>query len=184
MENQTTELKILKDVIEKLHSANLSYMLTGSFALGYYAQPRMTRDMDIVLAVKEIEVESVFKLFKDDYYISNTAVKNAVDKKTMFNIIHNNTLIKIDFIIKKQEEYRELEFERRKKIDFLGLEVFIVSKEDLIISKLLWSKDSKSELQFRDIKNLVSGDFDKVYVGKWINKLGLANIWEEINERY
>lgn len=178
--NQTTEIKVLRDVVEKLHSAGLPYMLTGSFALGYYAQPRMTRDVDIVLAVKEKDIETLVRFFDKDYYISEAAVNGAVKHNTMFNIIHNKSFIKIDFIVKKNEEYRGLEFERRQKVDFMGLDVFIVSKEDLILSKMLWAKDSKSELQFRDIKNLITSSFDKAYLDEWIKKLGLEGIWAEI----
>ena len=128
MTDNTTEIKILRDVIDKLDSTGITYMLTGSFALGYYAQPRMTRDVDIVLAVKEQNIKALISSFERDYYISESAVSSAIKNNTMFNIIHYQDLIKIDFIVKKKGEYRDLEFERRQKIDFLGLDVFILSR--------------------------------------------------------
>ena len=47
----TTELDVLNRVSEGLSAQSLPFMLTGSFALAYYATPRMTRDLDIVVAL-------------------------------------------------------------------------------------------------------------------------------------
>jgi hypothetical protein len=65
-------------------------------------------------------------------------------------------VIKVDFIVRKQDEYRRVEFERRQKVAILDFTTCIVSKEDLIISKLWWAKDSHSELQLGDVKNLLA----------------------------
>ena len=62
--------------------------------------------------------------------------------------------------MRKSSEYRRLEFDRRQKIQILDFATWIVSKEDLIISKLFWAKDSHSELQLRDVKNLLATGFD------------------------
>ena len=54
-----------------------------------------------------------------------------------------------------------------------------MSKEDLIISKLIWTKDSHSELQLRDVKNLAATGYDTVYVEHWTGELGLTTLWQE-----
>ena len=46
----TPELKTMRDMVERLESAGIDYMLTGSMALNCYATPRMTRDVDLVVA--------------------------------------------------------------------------------------------------------------------------------------
>jgi hypothetical protein len=168
-----TELDILKDVAEKLETINVSYMLTGSFAMMYYAQPRMTRDIDIVLELDKAQAGSFISVFKDEYYISPDAVKDSIENSFMFNIIHNESLIKVDCIIRKPEQYRIVEFNRKIKVQFSGIQFYIVSKEDLILSKLVWAKDSESELQARDIKSLLTTEYDKDYLISWAKKLGL-----------
>jgi len=50
----------------------------------------------------------------------------------------------------------------------------------LILSKLFWAKDSHSELQLRDVKNLVAAGCDRAYIERWTAELGLANLWKEI----
>ncbi|HNE56526.1 MAG TPA: hypothetical protein PK079_25410, partial [Leptospiraceae bacterium] len=57
---------------------------------------------------------------------------------------------------------------------------FIISKEDLIIQKVLWSRESFSEMQFRDVRNLTRLDYNKLYVEEWIKKLNLEETWNKI----
>ena len=154
-------------------------MLTGSMAMNFYAQPRMTRDIDIILAVDSDQADSLLKLFETDYYISREALAASIAQKSMFNIIHNETVIKVDLIIKKDSEYRTTEFGRRARALIDGFSVWIVSKEDLMLSKLLWAKDSHSELQFRDIRNLARTPYDAHYLENWTARLGLVRLFEE-----
>jgi len=171
------ELKIFRDVIEKLNNNNIPYMISGSVAMNYYTTPRMTRDIDIIIEIKNIK--AFYETFKKDYYINQEMVSTAVKYQQMFNIIHLKEVIKIDFIIKKNTEYRETEFERRKKVEIDGTNFYIVSIEDLIISKLLWGKDSRSELQIRDVKNLLKEKSDKGYIDCWVKKLHIDSFYQE-----
>jgi hypothetical protein len=88
-------------------------------------------------------------------------------------------VIKVDFIVRKQDEYRRVEFERRQKVSILDFTTYIVSKEDLIISKLLWAKDSHSELQLNDVKNLLATGYDTSYLERWTRELGLNNLLQQ-----
>ena len=174
------ELDIVRDVSQRLDGANIGYMLTGSMAMNYYAQPRMTRDIDVVVALRPIDAERVVKLFSPDYYVSRDAVDSSIAQQSLFNLIHNESVIKVDCIVRKQNEYRLNEFNRRQRIKIQDFETWIVSKEDLILSKLFWAKDSHSELQLRDVKNLTSTGCDRDYIERWTDALGLTNLWKEI----
>jgi hypothetical protein len=174
------ELDIVRDVSHLLDAAGIGYMLTGSMAMNYYAQPRMTRDIDIVVALRREDAERMVKLFSPDYYISREAVDSSIAHQSLFNLIHNESVIKVDCIVRKQNEYRLNEFNRRHRIKIQGFETWIVSKEDLILSKLFWAKDSRSEVQLRDVKNLVGTGCDRAYIERWTAELGLANLWQEI----
>src|SRR6267378_6671828 len=168
-----TELDILRDVTQRFDKAGIQYMLTGSFALNYYAEPRMTRDIDIVVALTPEDADSVVALFEDDYYVPRNAVVRAITNQTLFNIIHSESIFKVDCIVRKNTEYRRLEFERRQQVEVDEIKIWIVSKEDLIISKLYWAKDSSSEFQLRDVKNLLKSGYDTVYLKTWTKKLEL-----------
>jgi len=129
-----TELDILKDVTNKFDQLDIHYMLTGSLAMSYYSQPRMTRDIDLVVNIHPDKISQLEMLFIPDYYLSVDSIKDAVDNEFIFNLIHNESFIKVDCIVRKNQEYRIIEFERRKKIKLADFDIYIVSKEDLIIS--------------------------------------------------
>ena len=175
------ELDIVRDVSMRLEQARIAYMLTGSMAMNYYAQPRMTRDIDLVVALTPQDTDTVVRLFTPDYYVSRDAVRSSIADESLFNLIHQESVIKVDCIIRKSTPYRRAEFERRQRITIEDFSIWITSKEDLIISKLWWAKDSHSELQLRDVKNLADTGCDRAYVARWTQELGLSNLWRECN---
>ena len=172
------ELDILRDVAAQLDGAEIPYMLTGSVAMSFYAQPRMTRDIDVVIDVATPDAERLAALFEPDYYVSPEAVHEAVRRRSLFNVIHHATLVKVDFVVRKEEPYRLVEFGRRRRVRLEEAEVSIVSKEDLILSKLWWAKDSRSELQLRDVRNLLATGYDEAYLRHWIAELELTELAE------
>lgn len=175
------ELDILKQVCRQLDAHDIPYMLTGSFAANFYAVPRMTRDIDIVIAIQTKEADKIFRIFKNDFYVDRNSIDDAIEYRNMFNIIHNEYAFKIDFIIRKDSEYRLVEFTRRKRIQLEDVLIWIVSPEDLIISKLYWAKDSLSEMQIKDVKNLLSTilKLDHDYILKWVDQLNLTVIYDK-----
>ena len=173
------ELDIVRDVSARLDGASIGYMLTGSMAMNYYAQPRMTRDIDVVVALRAGDAGRVVELFRLDYYVSREAVDDSIAHQSLFNLIHNESVIKVDCIVRKQTPYRLAEFDRRQRIRIQDFETWIVSKEDLVLSKLFWAKASRSELQLRDVKNLVSTGCDRAYIERWTADLDLTGLWQE-----
>lgn len=173
------EIDIVRDISQKFEQAHFPYMLTGSLAMNYYAQPRMTRDIDVVIAIGPDDVERVAALFRSDYYVSEQSIRESLVHTSIFNLIHQESVIKVDCIIRKNSEYRRAEFERRQKISIRDFTTFIVSKEDLIISKLSWAKDSHSEMQLADVRNLLATGYDAVYLERWTRELELVNLFNE-----
>ncbi len=173
------EIDVIRDFSGKFDLAGIQFMLTGSMAMNYYAVSRMTRDIDVVVAIGAAEAPSISRLFATEYYVSEEAVREAVLHESMFNLIHLASVIKVDCIVRKDTEYRRAEFQRRQRIMLRDFPTWITSKEDLIISKLFWAKDSHSELQLRDVKNLLAAGFDVAYVDKWTKLLGVDKLLKE-----
>ncbi|MEY2488378.1 MAG: hypothetical protein QOC70_320 [Verrucomicrobiota bacterium] len=173
------ELDIVRDVSTRLDGAGIAYMLTGSMAMNYYAQPRMTRDIDVVVALTPADAGKVVALFSRDYYVSEDAVRESIAGESIFNLIHNESVIKVDCIVRKNTPYRRGEFDRRKQIRIDDFSTWIASKEDLIISKLFWAKDTGSEIQLGDVRNLAATGCDVTYIESWTGELGLTNLWQQ-----
>ena len=173
------QLKVLEVVIQILDMNNIAYMLTGSLAMGLYAEPRMTRDIDIVVSIQNISPIQFSILFKEIFYVDDIAIQLALEHEKMFNMIHHEFGVKIDFIILKDNLFEQNKFHNKQKIKINGFTCNVISKDDLIIQKLYWSKSSFSEFQLRDIRNLLKSGYDKAYLYEWIETLGLHSIWKE-----
>lgn len=175
------ELAVLKEVARRLDETGIAYMVTGSTAANFYAVPRMTRDIDIVVELSERDIGKFIQAFENDHYIEPNTVRDAVKNKRMFNLIHNQYIIKVDFIVRKNTPYRRREFSRKKKISVEGQDLYVVAAEDLILSKLEWAKDSKSEVQLRDVQNLLRSvkRLDRRYLARWAKQLGVASLYRE-----
>jgi len=182
-----TELDILRDVSQRLNNAGIAFMLTGSVAMNYYAQPRMTRDIDIVIALSPSDAELIARLFESDFYLDPETVSDAIERHSMFNMIHLDSVIKVDCIVRKNQPFRIEEFSRRKEILLADFTTWIVSREDLILSKLAWAKDTKSEIQLKDAGNLLAPDCDLGYLQSRAELLSVKELLKELgrhDERY
>ena len=178
----TQELQILKFVCDQLESAKIPYMLTGSLASHFYAVPRMTRDIDIVIETIHLNIDRFFRMFQTDFYLTKNTIVEAIENEGMFNIIHNQFVFKIDFIIRKTSAYRLAEFQRRRRLQLNHFETWVVSLEDLILSKLFWAKDSLSQLQLNDVKHLLAANsnIDERYLNIWVKELELQALYEGV----
>jgi hypothetical protein len=171
-----TELDVLRDVSTRLEGAGIPFMLTGSMAMNYYAQPRMTRDIDLVVEFTHDDTARLVAMFSPDYYVDADMIREALDRATLFNIIDTQSVVKVDFVIRKYTDYRLTEFRRRQHVKIDSFETWIVSKEDLILSKLMWGQSSDSAFQQRDVRNLLAGPVDRAYLLEWAPKLGVESL--------
>jgi hypothetical protein len=155
----TEELEVLIIVAGRLEAAGIAYMVTGSFAANYYAVPRMTRDIDLVVELSAGDADRVCDLFEGDFYLDRAAVRTAIAVRG----------------------YRRTEFARQRRGPIEGHEVALVAPEDLIISKLDWMRETRSEVQLADVRNLLRSmpDLDKHYLERWSERLGLDALYRE-----
>jgi hypothetical protein len=176
------QLEFLRLIADRLDGADIPYMLTGSMAMSVYAPPRMTRDLDFVIECQASDAHRMVGLFSGDCYIEESAVVEAIREHRSFNIIHNEWIIKADFIVRKDSEYRRVEFGRRRRVSMGEWELWVAMPEDLLLSKLQWAKNGTSDLQKGDARQLASSveHLDWEYLRSWGSRLGLDDLLEEI----
>jgi hypothetical protein len=163
-------------ITDALNESNIPYMLSGSVAMSIYIVPRATRDFDFIIHLEPGNIERFIQHFQDGYYCDKDAIEDAVKRRSMFNIIDHASGFKADFVVLKDQAFRQEEFNRRKKVDFFDKTIYVVSPEDLLISKLIWIQDIQSAQQMEDIKNLVAiENLDWPYIKNWITKLNLKS---------
>ena len=176
------ELAVLGLVASRLDAAGIPYMVSGSVAMNLYAQPRMTRDIDVVVALEAPDASRITALLEPDFICELVAVEDAIRHRGMFNAIHREWVVKVDFVIRKDTPFRREEFSRRRRVRVNGREISIVTAEDLILSKLYWAKDSHSELQLRDVRNLLQcvESLDWSYLERWAPEISVSGLLSEV----
>jgi hypothetical protein len=125
-------------------------------------------------------VDALVAAFESDFYIDADAVRTAVLSERMFDLMHLESGVKVDIIVRKSSEFRQVEFARRQAVAIADTRIWIVSCEDLILSKLVWALESNSELQRRDIRLLLAEAVDLDYIRKWAPRLGVTTLLDEL----
>lgn len=175
-------IEVLRRISAKLDNAEIPYMLTGSFAASYFGHTRATQDIDIVIAADPEKLRILINsLPAKDYY---AVLQDAVDahrQQSMFNVMDMATCWKIDLIFQKRAPFHQQAFQRRKRVRFGDVPTWVISPEDLIISKLEWSRMGESERQIRDAAVVLqkrSAEIDRNYLESWVKELGLTPLWQ------
>ncbi len=182
------QLEFLKLVVHRLEKAGLTYMIVGSYASGYWGEPRSTYDVDIVVAFSVADLPTLEKLFPaDQFYLSSRAAIDAIIARTQFNVIHPDSGNKVDFMIENRTGWAGEQLARRKRVTFsAGFQVWVGAPEDVIISKMLYYREGASDKHLRDIAGMlkVSGDqIDRDYVTRWAAELNVLDIWQAVLSR-
>jgi len=176
-------LSVLKLVTGSFDAAQIPYMITGSIASGHYGQPRMTRDIDIVVHLETADAPRLAAALGDECAADPDAIRAALSRSGMLSVIHREAVVKVDLVIRKDTAYRIEEFERRRRIEVDGHWLWMVSPEDLILSKLVWAKDSRSELQLRDVQSVLRlqrTSLDRPYLERWAASLSVKDLLREL----
>ncbi|MSQ52715.1 MAG: hypothetical protein EXR28_12590 [Betaproteobacteria bacterium] len=171
-----SELEVLRDVVARLERGSIPYMLTGSVAMSVYAQPRMTRDIDIVVELSIQDAKRVVDIFSPDYYVSDEAIESAISSRSLFNLFNVAKLVKVDLIVHKDDAFQRHQFGRRLRHELVGCSVWVIRKEDLILSKLTWAKSTESAFQLRDVRKLLATGVDEAYLQQWSATLGVDQL--------
>jgi hypothetical protein len=176
------QLDVLKLIAGRLDRLGIQYMLTGSVAAGWYGQPRTTRDIDLVAVLYPPHAERLASGLADEFECDADVITQAISAHRAFTIFHRASVHKIDIVVRQDADYELEKFERRRQFDLDGVAVWVIAPEDLILSKLAWAKQSRSELQLRDVRAMIAvqQDLDWTYINRWAARLTVTSLLSEV----
>jgi len=182
-----SQQELLKKVIHTLDKAGIQYMLTGSVASSLQGQPRATHDIDMVIAVENLNAHELVEFFpSSDFYLDEHSILEAIKGQSMFNLIELKSGDKVDFWILSNDAFDRSRFSRRYVEKFMGIEMQVSSPEDTILAKLRWAKlCGGSEKQFTDalrVYEVQYGKLDLYYLGHWVKELDVQSLWKRITD--
>ena len=176
---------LLRKTVEILDSLGVPYAVVGSFASGAWGEPRLTQDIDIVVDLNPAQVGPLCEAFPDpEFYVSRPAALEAVAKRDQFNIIHPASGNNIDFMIAGRTAWALAQLRRRVCVAvFPDINVSLAAPDDVILGKLVYYHEGRSEKHLRDIAGIlrISGEaVDREYVARFAVELGVADVWKSV----
>lgn len=147
-------------VIDLLDQLNIPYVVGGSLASTQHGKARSTFDSDLVVRLNESHVPALIAQLQTAFYADEQMALNAVRRKSSFNLIHLETMFKVDMFVAKDDRFDRAQIERRvgrivaKNSDRV---IFVLSPEDIILAKLKWYRmgGEQSERQWHDVVGVV-----------------------------
>lgn len=181
---------LLCKIAKILQDLKIPYAVTGGFAVIIWGKPRFTADIDIIVELTPQNITPLAKTLLSidkDVYVSEETMRDALERKSEFNFIHPQTGLKVDFwLSSKADVYSKFKLERAVAKKINKQKIFFVSPEDLILSKLIWYRESESSRHSEDIKTVLNIQKSKLnldYLKKWARKQSTIEILKEIMEK-
>jgi hypothetical protein len=183
-----TQAELLRHLVDALETVGAEYMIGGSQAAMYYGEPRLTRDIDVIAALRVEHLPSLLGMFPaEEFYADEEAAREAIQTSGLFNIIHPGSGLKINVYVNPDTPYNRARLARRQRLPLVpGVTAYFARPEDVILYKLLYTRPAESGLHLRDVLGIlrVSGpDLDERYITEWADRLGLRSLWEQLRRQ-
>lgn len=180
----TDPIRVILLVIESMEKFDIPYLIGGSIASSIHGIPRATRDVDIVADIQEKDAEALDDDLKDRFYVDAEMIREAIKQQSSFNLIHLESMFKVDVYILKKDPFSKEEFKRRKKIVIIPSPektVYVATPEDTILRKLEWFRmgGEVSDREWNDVLGILKvqrSRLDMDYIQRWAGELNLADM--------
>lgn len=154
------ELKqFIKDLAAKLQAAGIDYCITGGYAVSVWGTPRSTLGIDLIAGLKPAQIAGLMRSIApgEGAYLDEDDIREAIAAGGEFNYIPAESPLKVDFWVITPTNVTGLkELKRKRKENFEGQELFFISPEDLILSKLRWARMGGSSRHAEDIRSVIA----------------------------
>jgi hypothetical protein len=171
-------------VVAELDRLGIDYLVGGSIASSVHGRPRTTQDVDIVARIAGSHVAPFVSGLERDFYVDADMIHDAIQRRSSFNVIHLETLLKVDVFVFSGDELAVEEMKRRVAVPLREASVWFASPEDIVLQKLDWFRKGEgvSERQWRDLVGVLAvqgAAFDLEYARLWATRLGLGALFEK-----
>jgi hypothetical protein len=169
-----------------LDSLAIPYHVGGSVASSVHGMYRASADIDVVIDPTAEQLERLAHALESAFYVSRSAMAEALRDRSTFNAIHRETSFKIDFFVKGASAFDAVELERAVVLDSgspAGVPVRFKTAEDTVLRKLEWFRrgGEVSDRQWLDVINILDsarGGLDEAHLDRWAAAIGVGDLLE------
>ncbi|MBW2610399.1 MAG: hypothetical protein JRC68_08670 [Deltaproteobacteria bacterium] len=181
------EHNLFQIYISRLEKLNIRYIATGAVASIIYGEPRLTHDIDLIVELTDENAETIIGAFPSEkfYCPPIEIIKLEADRprRGHFNLIHHETGFKADIYIAGQDELHNWAMSKRKRFDMEGGPIWVAPPEYVILRKLEYYREGKSEKHMRDISSILDISSDLIDFEQLENKVSDSKLqmeWEQV----
>lgn len=186
----TLPTEFLLYVAELLERLGIPYHVGGSIASSAHGMYRASADIDFVIDPTSDQLDALVRALEPGFYVSRSAMAEALSSRSTFNAIHDETSFKIDFFIKGTAPFDAEELRRSIRQEVggeRGHAVLLKSPEDTVLRKLEWFRrgGEVSERQWQDVLSILAaarGQLDETYLERWALELGVADLLDRARQ--
>src|SRR5437867_3098880 len=183
-EGQTELLVAVGRVVSAFDALAVEYLVGGSIASSVFGEPRQTVDADLLARLLGRHAEPLVQRLSKEFYADLPAIMNAIQTQSCFNLIHLETVTKVDVFVRWRDPFGQSQFARRQRKavgESSPLELFFASAEDTVLAKLEWYRKGGcvSDQQWRDLLGIIkvqAGALDRDYLVRWAGELGVTDL--------
>jgi hypothetical protein len=180
----TEPILVTLEVVGILDNLNIPYFIGGSMATAIHGVARATMDVDLVVDMQVEQVGILTIELGDAFYADGEMIRNAIRRGISFNLIHKETMFKVDIFVKKDRPFDQSQFDRRVAQPLTTdpeRKAYFSSPEDNILAKLEWYRlgGEVSDRQWSDVLNVIKiqgESLDYEYLRIWADQLGVGDL--------
>lgn len=183
-----TEASLISLFVRPLNLLRIPYLVTGGVASVVYGEPRMTRDIDLVIGLEPGDASRFAGAWASEaFYVPPVEViaeESARPAHGHFNVIHHDTAMRADVYLPGRDPLNAWAFAHPVVRRIGDDDVVLAPIEAVILSKLRYYQMGRSDRHLRDIRQMlrISGDLvDRATLERWVDRLGLGSVFEQLN---
>lgn len=182
--NESELLAAVSRITALFDALGVDYFIGGSVASSLFGEPRQTLDADIVARILGTQAPQIAAELSSDFYVELESILQAIEAQGSFNLIHLESMTKVDVFIRWRTPFAQSQFQRRQS-KLLGagnpLKLFFASPEDIVLAKLEWYRKGgeTSDRQWRDLLGVLkvqAGRIDTSYLAQWAAEIGVSDL--------
>jgi isopropylmalate/homocitrate/citramalate synthase len=174
-----TTQELVRKVVEALEQLGVPYMVVGSFSSNAYGVARNTQDADFVVQLDRISISQIAAKLAPDFQFDPQMSFETITATTRYILEAPVENFEVELFLLSDDAHDRMRFERRRRVEMFGASAFLPTAEDVVITKLRWSRQ-KDLSDARDVIAISGSQLDWTYIERWCEAHGTLQLLQDL----